>query len=1544
MLRTRKLLFSAAFIVFLQVLMSSALAFSYSASTTQSQYVINDTVHVNLTADTSINSTNVSIYLLDTSGSRFNFQNITMNTSANFSILVNVSSGGDYNLRTNFTFNGSYYENSVLLKVSKASSFVISTDKSVYEPSGKVNFTVKVTDRNKAGVSGESIDVKMIHQSNDSVITNTSGTTNSAGEFSSQLTAPSTSGTYRLVVNGWLATKVFDVSAFDVFAYSGDSSGNIKTIYGVNDSAFIFVDLFSVNKTKYTNTESISVNVTYPNGTSNFTSYTYTGSKINTSLVLTGNGSYDVKVQPASIAKVIDIDFKAQQNELRGTLQSSARGVSNSFFPAEEVILIVKIYNVSSGEVLTTNFTSGVWDLKVLDSGLTTLSTPSNVTTQSPSNEYRFNFSAPNVSSLYYVKVGLNDTDYTLDFSVKGTQADAIPVNQDFNFKNVFVGNKQVVRIITTLSNSSGPVNVTSISVLEVRNLAGTDVKSGLTINTSTVSYRGNDAGLVQLTAPTDAGWYFIKTLANGNFGGESWFLVKTYSVCSQLANYKWFISSNESATLTLKITEAKDIGFVEGIAGNLSSSSSNTSSFDSMYGVRDCYGSASTTISGSSSAGNASSNIKVSVSKILNTLTQEDVTTKVSSLPSNTTDNNGQITLNITPPTNGWDVGSYVVEFSLRDQNNNTDKGWGYFNVKNLFINIWPRQYSGYWKWYFSPTENFTFDVYAYNSSATWYHYGQSQGTGDNCYLLDVLYQGDGAQWFWPPKKISSTAYNWTCTNSTSPANGRFVLNVTPNSAFKTGYYMLRVKVNTTGGLSDTGDGWLNVKAYNVYVKSSVNNYYENWYKGATDAINFTIDVTSANVTSYSCNWSACPANQLTTQTINVSVKKIIKYDQWQPKDYSTTKYNATVSNSTLVAVTSINTTNGTVNITLTPRGGANNNTWETGYYSLVIEVSGPDGTETGTSWYEVRSFFVDISPVAANGSTYVYSFTSSQNVTVNVTTASKPRWMSVHNANVTSFNTSITGAKLSYYSYSDYVMRSLSINYTPTVVNGTSTITIVPQSALLPGNWYNLDMTLRDSSGNEQTGYTSFQIKDFTLVVQTLNWQWEFNNSQNISIKALVCDSGSYWCNTPNTYTGNAINVSISNLYKADTWPYSTVSGWQGDSAQATSGNNGTTTLNISQTSALASGSYTAEVSAKYADGTGTAQKQNLWFSIRAFTFNANPAKWEFNMSENVTVLVTSSKSLTLNGVSIYCGYSPNQKTFTLNSNLVANTTAISAGTTAIKLSPSGTTWSNGYCSGTLSATDGGSSVSSYISFNMKAFTLWTFPVKYTQLKNQSVSMQVATDAGQTVNITNIVLTNWENSPPATTLALNTDFNISSSSITSNQTINITPISGSWPLYGYYSGQITATDSANSNIVQTAWISFQIAAPVQAWGYTSDSRQTYITPNSSTSSKNVTFKLSVTRYSSTSGYYVTAANVNASLIKVEKENCSSYPCSYSAITDITVANGTSDASGVATVNITKTGTWSYGGHRATFQLNDTTVPATTTNNTRIWFWVSSG
>jgi len=1535
------ILFSISTLIYLSPFSA---ALGYSGFVGKSLYEINENISYTGEFDQNITTT-VAIRLTSLNGTAFNSVTGAVNNSDHFiaNITANVSSSGDYLLNATFSFNGSSFASTLLTKISRAASFILRADEAVYLPGSTIAFKIKVLDSNGAGITGENVTIRMVYQTNDTQIVSYNGLTDSggAGELSGTFTAPSAAGTYRLVVNDWLAAKVFDVMAFDIATYTGDADGNVKTLYGLGDTAYIFADLFGANKTKYTNTESIAITVTFPNGTTLSSTRTYSGSRINTTVLLTALGNYSVTVKPASVTKSIQLAFDVRPYELRSTIESVTRGNTNSFFHGESGLIFVKVYNISSGELITSNYSTGVWDLKLLDSGLNTLSTLSNSTAKTASNSYGFSFVTPNQSALYYIRVKLNDTEHMLDFSVRSVIAESTPVDQDYNFQNVFVGNKQVVRIITIISDTSGSINLTNTSVMEVRNVLGEDIKSNLTFNRSIITYKGARAGLVEFTAPKDAGWYFIRVLANGNYVGESWFLVKLYSLCSQLGGYRWFIGSNESAVMTLKVTEAKDIGFIESVAGNLSSSDSgnSSSSFGNMYGVQDCYGAAKTTVSGSTSTGNSTANIRVSVSRVVNTETLEDLTSRISGLPSNTTDNNGQTALSISPPTNGWDSGSYIVEFTLLDQNNNTDKGWGWFTVKNLWINIWPRQYSGYWKWYFSPGENFTFDVFSYNSTATWYYYGQGQGTGDNCTLIGVFYQGDGSEWFWPPREISPSKYNSSCLKSSS---GRFNLTISPLSSFKTGYYMLRVRVNATSGISDTGDGWLSIKAYNVYLKTASANYYDSWYKGITDNISFIADIANTNSTYYSCYWSACPASERAAGSLNITVKKIIRYDQWVPKDYAPSKYMATLSNGTGSALNSIITTNGTVNITLTPKTGSGNNSWETGYYSMVLEVSGPEGTETGNSWYEVKSFFVDITPVNANGTQYRSSYRSGENITLNVSAASKPRWMATsYGVNLTYYNTTVTNMKLSYWAYENGRMVTVPVNYTPSSVNGTGRVTIIPSGNLTGGAWYNLEMTLRDSSGNEQTGYASFEIKDFSFSTQSVNWKWEYTKNETIQLQGLVCDTG-YWCYTPNTYTGNPVNITVSNIYRTATWPYTSVSGWSSTSGQATSGNSGTAFLNITQTTPFSSGSYAAEISARYADGSGSVQKQNVWFTIKAFAFSANPTKWEFSMRENVTIAITSGKAVNLTSVALTCGYWPNYRTFELSSNLAANTTSLQAGTTVVKLSPSGTQWVNGYCYGNLGVSDGGDTVYSFVNFNIKAFSLSTGLPKYLYGRNESVLLNLTTDNGLQINISAVNITNWANWPNLTRLSNGNGITISPSSITSNGTLNITP-TGQWPVFGYYSGELEAYDAANPSATQRAWFSFEVPAPLTAYGYPSDSSGSWKAVNTSNASRSVSFRLAAQKYNPTLGYYQTASGVNVSLLSIEQEICLTYPCSYTSVTDYTSTNATTDSGGIAFINVTKSGLWSYGSHIAKFMLNSSAIPAVV-NDTRVWFWVGQG
>ncbi|MBI2574139.1 MAG: hypothetical protein HYV78_01985 [Candidatus Wildermuthbacteria bacterium] len=920
------------------------------------------------------------------------------------------------------------------------------------------------------------------------------------------------------------------------------------------------------------------------------------------------------------------------------------------------------------------------------------------------------------------MKIALNQSVINLDMKVGSTLTVATPVDQSYSLKNVFVGNKQTIRIITTLSNSTHSINATNVSVVSLKSSTGTDITSSTVFNTSLVDYNSGKAGLVEFSAPSAAGMYFIKTLINNNIVAETQFFMKLYTACVQLEGYRWFVSSNDDANLTIKVSEAQDIGLVDSLAGN-SSDSTNTagsSSFGTVYGMHDCYSDYKTTASGTSSAGNNTANIRVAVIKITNTLNGEDVTTKVANLPNNNTDDNGKVSLRLTKPSGGWDGGTYVVELELRDKNNNTDKGFGAFQVKNMWINIWPKQISGVWKWYFSPTENMTFDVNAYNSTGTWYYYGQNDGVGDNCYLLDVFYQGNGAEWFWPPKQISTSKYTWECTNSISPAKGRFTLNITPSSAFDSGYYMVRVKVNTSAGVGDSGEGWLAIRAYNVYVKTGSSNYYDSWYRGVSDNVSVKVEVTNASSTSWECGWSDCPSGQRVADTLNVSVK-LLRYDQWPAKDYSTDKYNVTMSNSTSqnVSTRHINTTSGIVNITLIPNGGTAGTSWGTGYYSAAVTVDGPQGKEIGNYWFEIRSFFANLQTVKPGTLAQAYGYSTGQNITVNVSATNKPNWLgsSSYNVALTNVPVNITSMKLSYWDQTIYQMREIPVVWSPNstttanpTINATTTINVTATSDLTPGNWYNLEAIITDSSGNNQTGWASFQIKDFTFSTRTTNWKYNFNNSENITLEAAVCDGDTWWCDfSASSYSGNAVNVSVAKLMKSDSWPYTAVSGWSAEGIQVSSSNNGKGNITIVPTSNLSGGYYSAELSAKYASGSGSAVTSSVWFRIESFKLSGSAVKWEYEMSENASIRITPSSAATLSDVKLDCGYWPGTSYSLSGGTLSANSTSLSAGDNIIMLSPAGSgKWASGYCSGWATVTSGGESQTVYISFSMKAFTL--------------------------------------------------------------------------------------------------------------------------------------------------------------------------------------------------------------------------------------------
>ena len=1036
----------------------------------------------------------------------------------------------------------------------------------------------------------------------------------------------------------------------------------------------------------------------------------------------------------------------------------------------------------------------------------------------------------------------------------------------------------------------------------------------------------------------------------------------------------------------------------------------------------------------------------------------------------------------------------------------------------------------------------------------------------------------------------------------------------------------MVRVKVNTTGGVGDSGEGWFSLKAYNVYVRTTSSNYYDSWYRGLTDNVTLDVDVTFANSTRWDCYWQKCSSSELVTgELLNISAK-LVKYEQYKYTDYSKTKYNAQFANnsigvastasitglnitmptnvtlnvtenatfslttfnsgwlfyngttanvtflaagsnastilnipqnatvnsaslllvpnrsnlminislnttapffnytnndtssttatftsslnnllpsctadangnctvafnvtlnnsghvdlsnlivnysqmrranasyntsgaftipknasvssafivvnstsnvtsglaanislsdfkampanisqllsSTLILNTSsnnvsfggvldrvlswglcaqtndnctigfnitlndtatvtlsnlfitynttltvqktssffINTTSGNANLTFIPTG--TNNKWETGYYSAAITVEGPQGKETGTYWFEIRSFFVNLQTVKATGRPTAYSYSSGQNITLNVSATNKPSWLSstYSVSNVNNIATNITGIRLSYWDPTIYQTKEISATWSPSVINNLTTVNVTPSSSLPGGNWYSMEVTLTDSDGNNQTGWTSFQVKDFTFSTRAKNWKYEFTNAENISLDVAVCDSDTWWCNFDNnTYSGSNVNVNVTKLMKSDNWPYTSVSGWTANSTTLTSSSS-KGILTISPASNLSGGYYNAEVTAKPVSG-GSTTTSSIWFRVKSFDLSVSPVKWEYKMSENATINIKTNAAATLSDAQISCGYWPDQKSYSISGGtLSANSTSLSAGTNLIMLSPSsGQSWTAGYCYGSVTVTSGGETQTGYISFSMRGFTLSITQNKYAYLRNESLVFNVSSDASQQFTISGINITYYDyvnGSDRQLKLGDHFTSNGTGQQFTGSALINITPIGGNWTFKGWHNGKLTATSGSAS---QTVWFYFDIRGLFYVYGWTVANNTENYNYNLNTSSETVNLLVYTFKYNVTNGSgwwpYTSASGINVTVDSIQRQSCSSYPCTYSNVTGWNAPSGLSKSSGKITLNITRSGGWPDGWHYVNVRVINPSTGEAETMDRQMGFWVN--
>ncbi len=924
------------------------------------------------------NIANVSVVFTASgaSGTVATYTNVT-NSTGQFNYTFNVSSAGNLNLTANAS--GDYVQH--FIKILPYKEILIRPNKQTYSSGSSGSIILAVYDTNGNGVSGQTMSTNIYYTNKTLYSALTTCTSDSLGECRINFTVPTVDGEYLIGINNFENVVKFVVGGFE------PSMKISPSVTGLNTNITLRLNLKNAAGNGIAASTRQLV-ITYPNGTtytiSSMTQYvddsgtSVTGVYQDTYTNTTTEGTYSVKITVVPQGSNITRDLFGTF-DIRGyTIDIVPWSGTSVFYPGSTVTLGIKLRNASSNDFMTnklSSLTSGISIYDTSDKPMVLSTTLSEVTSMSM---YRVSFMMPTTakSGTYKMKVFINDSVGTGTgvgyFTVQTAKSVVVPLEK-FNgmSKRIFLPGKPIVLKFSAV-NVSGAVAVTGISSYSIFNEFNED-KTSQFMGQSTYT-NGNDS-YINMTAPKLGGWYTVRaklSTAVGTVAADGWFDINVFSVTTRPVStatgggggggtmpfggpgYMFAFRPEDEVQFTVSVTvadEEKGMGGFKTGPGGGPSGPGGPMMMEGMFGM---------------GAGSAVSGAKVTVTKIINTQTEEDMTSSAT-ITNAITGTTGEATIKLKSAVNNqkWGGGFYIVLMNITSKDNQTDTGEGFFEVRKYFVNVQTTSvaasnastfgFDSFNSWNVGPTDNLNVTVNIIQPG-NW----TSVNVVGNVTILGVYYTGGMGEYVYPPRKIENT-------NASGNINGTFstLINVSlvPGGKWKSGFYIVKVSVNISN-YTDSGEGFMMSRVYEGWAQTTNPTTLQNDFTVRTNE-NTTFKVSVYDVLRHA------PAANLT-----VTVKKILSLDSFPPSDY-TTSYDKNVSQATTDAT-------GGAFITLpAPSAG-----WPTGDYIVSFDVTNGTVSDTIEGWFQVRAFFVDIQPGK-------WQFATNESIIFNVTISSDPSWM---------------------------------------------------------------------------------------------------------------------------------------------------------------------------------------------------------------------------------------------------------------------------------------------------------------------------------------------------------------------------------------------------------------------------------------------------------------------------------------------------------------------------------------------------------------------
>ena len=1006
-----------------------------------------------------------------------------------------------------------------------------------------------------------------------SVIERFNCTTGNNGKCSISVTAPSTYGQYFVELDNFKAfTSVYVVPFKYTLSLKDELGKSPKSMFALGEQASVEVSIINASSTEsYSfsgyvidssgNVVSV-INSTTLNSNNSFTNiFTFTVDAL----------TYSYKAYRASvtISKVGDgstsasAPFEVKDWTLALNKRSSNSGFEYEYSTFPNKTLRFEIYPTwrSNGSVIQTVNVS-LFSIALKDSLNNVLTAVNTTFNSSCANDgcYEFSINSSGLPGQYKLSV-------TLVYS-GSTQVRSVPINvitgvasaqstdKEGAIKELFGTNEYVYISLSAYNMTASQFNLSNAELILIQYMNGTELNyTNVTnfgdVNATNTAFEwawNSTAQRLKLDVPKDGGMYTVYIWGNNRtLGTSTKFIVNPYDICTSAKDtpgtvnsgnyYVWQFKKTDPVYFEFKITQATNP------LGKALAQNSSTNSSSSGRG-------AGCTID--TTTKQAVINATITIVEVKNYESGASQNINVSESSCQASDSSGGYSCTIKPLTK-WDGGVNTVIFKVQGADGTTSFATGRFEARAFYI------YGYSQNWQNSPSSNLTLNVQIYEAGSNWWSGGGTGGLGGTVTVKKVEYQGRDGEWIWPPV---SYGYNVSALNSSVITSGSGSISLpvtyTTDGTWKTGYYRVLLQATTSSGDTDYGYAWFGIKLWDVYGMpiecTSTGCAYKNYYNSKE---NITLYVKISTAGDYNYN---SQGGQSIGGNVSIGIKKITDCRLWPCKELNSSDYtaNTLVLNESSPWYWSANLQNQskymlTINNT---RG-----TWNTGYYSVVLDVN---GTDTGYAWFNTIAFYVETQPTNSTGTGYKYSLRGSEKAYFNVTTVKSYKNGYYYNGNYIKYNLSdymnatIDSVILRVWNQSSQKPIEYSyptqLNVTSLSLNGSSLLNISFLNGSWPSGWYWGEVTLRNSENETSNGYLWFSVRPFR--VQASSSSYSIDSDQCINSTISIYD--------PDWYSSTPLvgNYSVISVYEYI---------WSG------SGSSQTTYTNYTSTSFNATGNIT-------------------------------------------------------------------------------------------------------------------------------------------------------------------------------------------------------------------------------------------------------------------------------------------------------------------------------------------------------------------------------